>query len=91
VKAHHGELNGCYDALLARNAGKQPLPQGTVTMQFTVEEDGKVSAAAIAPGGLDDPTLSKCLAEKIRAWVFSSPRAGGPVKVAYPLKLRPPE
>lgn len=91
VKAHNPEIGACYQKLLDRSAGKQPLPQGTATLQFTVDPEGKVSAATIAPGGLDDPTLASCIVERVLAWTFPRPRGDGPVKVTFPLKLMPDE
>ena len=91
VKAHQGELNACYQALLGRNAGKQPAPQGTAKLQFEVAPTGKVESAAVAPGGIDDPAFVGCVVDSVRKWTFPEPRGGGPVKVTYPMKLQPPD
>jgi hypothetical protein len=91
VKKHNSEIGACYQALLARSTGKQPVPQGTATLKFTVDQEGTVYEAAIAPGGLDDPTLASCIVEKVLAWTFPKPRGEGPVKVTFPLKLVPEE
>src|SRR5688572_11057910 len=81
VKAHNRKIGACYQKLLERNASKQPVPQGTATLKFTVDQEGRVADAAIAPGGLDDPTLASCIVERVLAWTFPKPRGEGPVKV----------
>lgn len=91
VKAHQGEINTCYLALLKRNGNKQPVPQGKAMLQFEVAPDGKVASAAVAPGGIDEKVFSECVVERVKAWVFPAPRGGGPVKVNFPVKLLPPD
>lgn len=91
VKAHHSEINGCYQALLGRSAGKKTLPQGTALLQFEVEPEGKVASAAVTPQGFDDATFVACLVERVRTWTFAPRPSGAKVKVAYPVKLYPPD
>jgi TonB family protein len=91
VKAHHGEINACYQGLLKRNAGKQPVPEGTAMLQFEISPEGKVVSAAIAPGGVDEATFAACVTDGVKKWIFPPPRGGGPVKVSYPVKLKPSE
>lgn len=92
VKARQGEINACYLELLKRHGSKQPLPQGTAVLQFEVSPEGKVAAASLgAASDIKDPAFATCAAEKVKAWVFPPPRGGAPVKVGYPMKLRPPD
>lgn len=91
VKAKQGEVTACYHELLKRNGGKAPVPQGTAVLQFEVSPEGKVAEASLgAKSEVTDPTFAACVAQKVKAWVFPPPRGGAPVKVGYPIKLRPP-
>lgn len=92
VKARQGEIRDCYAALLERAKGKEPKPQGTALLQFEVSPEGKVAAASVGSGGgIDDAAFAACVVEKVKAWTFAPPQSGASVKVAYPVKLRPPD
>lgn len=92
VKAGQPELNACYHDLLKRTAGgKKDAPAGTANLSFEVSPEGKVTAASIARGGLDEAKFAECVVGKVKAWVFPPPRGGGPVKVTFPVKLLPPD
>jgi hypothetical protein len=91
VKANQGQITACYNELLAREK-KEPKPQGVAQLQFEVALDGKVANASLGSGStINDPTFAACVVEKIKTWKFAAPRGGASVKVAYPMKLRPPD
>jgi len=96
---HKREVRHCY--ALAEAAS--PDMAGLVTVQFSIEPDGTVSAATPAaamepsttaeaasdgPPTLDDPELVSCILERLRSWTFPPPDGGGHVLVVHQYLLR---
>lgn len=90
IRARVGAVRDCYERALARD----PILQGRVAIQFTVDPDGAVRRACeardeSAEDGLDDPALITCIAEVFTTMQFSAPPRT--LRVTYPFELRPEE
>ena len=81
-----------------REAASPPLPEsvrqqaisGTATIDFFIDESGRVRMPAIA--GADDPALGVAAVDAVASWTFDPPtREGQPVKVRVkqPFHFRP--
>jgi TonB family protein len=63
----------------------QPMLAGTVTVKFTIEPDGKVSAAT---GSGLHKAVDACVADVIKPVAFDRP-AAGKTEINYPFEFRP--
>ena len=85
VRAHIDELRSCYNAALSRN----PNLTGRVTIDFTVNADGKVDTADVASSTVRDEAVGNCMAKATQRWTFAKPHDGKPGAVTYPFVLTP--
>ncbi len=85
VRAHIGDVRGCYNTALA----KDPAVGGKVVLDFTIGSDGMVSATSISSTTLSDKEVGTCMATAAKKWKFPSPKGGGVVVVKYPFNLSP--
>ncbi|MDP2343498.1 MAG: AgmX/PglI C-terminal domain-containing protein [Deltaproteobacteria bacterium] len=84
VRAHSGELGGCYEAALGRDAKLT----GTVTVRFLIAADGTVAWASVSPGAsLKEAAMHKCLIGVVGTWTFAAP--GQPTTISYPFVFKP--
>lgn len=82
VRARMGEVQRCYDAVLAWMPG---VAAGLV-VDFTIGADGRVTRTAIED--LDGPeALGQCVASQVAAWTF--PRPAHAIAVSYPFRFDP--
>lgn len=81
IKKRLADVNKCYEQAVA----SKPTLAGAIVAQFTIEPDGKVSAAKSS--GLDDE-LGRCVARVIEQITFPRPKNGGKVSVSYPFQFR---
>jgi TonB family protein len=80
IRANQAKLQYCYEReLLAK-----PDLAGTVTVKFTIEADGKVSAATAS--GL--AKVDACVAQVIREIAFDKPK-DGKTEINYPFTFKP--
>jgi TonB family protein len=84
VKRRMGAVKSCYEKELKRN----PELQGKVTMQFTIEESGRVGAVDVKQDTMGDPAVGECIKSAISRWRFDSPE-GGSITVAFPFIFSP--
>lgn len=82
VRAHLNEVRYCYNQALARD----PAAGGRVSINFTIDADGKVPASVVGETTLKDPAVGTCIAQAVRRWKFPRPM-GGSVEVSYPFVL----
>ena len=82
VRAHINEVRSCYNQGLARDPGLG----GRVAINFTIDGDGKVSAAVVSESTLTDAAVATCIAGAVKRWAFPKPK-GGTVEVTYPFVL----
>jgi hypothetical protein len=81
IKQHLPQIKACYEKELA----SKPKLSGTVSTQFIIGGDGKVSA--VSGSGL--PPVDACVAAVIVKVVFPAPKGGGNVQVNYPFVFHP--
>ena len=81
VRRHLNELRFCYEKHLAAN----PNASGLVVAKFVIARDGTVASATAAGVHAD---VERCIAGRIRTWVFPKP-ADGEVTVSQPFTLSP--
>lgn len=86
VRANYPAFRPCYEAALAAN----PHIKGQTHTRFTIERDGRVSAAYITHNDLPDCHVARCLRDAMAKIVFPAP-AHGTVTVVYPILLAPAE
>jgi len=87
VRAHLGEIRGCYNAALVRD----PKARGRIVVQFVISAIGTVTGAAIHESEIDDAALGKCIARKVKGWRFPVSDGAGAAIVNYPFVLAPAE
>lgn len=82
-------IKQCYDTALA----SQGDLQGTVAIQFTVEEDtGRVMNVAVSPAGTNAPEpLSQCVLNSVQGLALTPPDAReGLATFVYEFRVNPP-
>jgi hypothetical protein len=72
----------CYTQLLQKN----PSAKGDVSLSFTIENNGKMSAADVVSSHIQNDNFKKCLLEVLRRIEFRS-FSGPPVSALFPLKF----
>ena len=82
VTSNRAEVRACYDKALAGF----PRLDGKVTVRFVIGAEGGVTSAAIVSAS--NPDLGRCIAERVKTWVFPKPQSGGEVTVTYPFVLK---
>lgn len=84
IRTHQPEVRHCYEQQLT----KQPSLAGRVVVKFTIQADGRVSAARVITDTLKTPAVANCLVRRVLTWRFPAPLGGGIVKVSYPFVFR---
>lgn len=74
-----GGIKFCYELGLKRN----PTLSGKVEVEFTIDEDGRVSDASVKSSTLKDKRVEDCIIRKLRSLKFPQP-SGGKITVKYP-------
>jgi len=80
VRAHINEVRHCYNQGLARD----PNLDGRVTVNFTIDERGRVSASSEHSSTLTDRGVTQCVVKAVKRWKFPKPKGGSTVEVRYP-------
>jgi hypothetical protein len=83
VRPHQARLSACYQDELR----KTRFLDGSVSLDFVVEPDGKVSAVRLAKGDLGSWAVERCMLEVGRAMKFAEPRGGKAAEFSLPLDL----
>lgn len=84
VRRRTGAVKNCYERQLKRN----PKLSGTVKIQFTIQQSGRVGQASVLQNTTNDGALGTCIVSQIKRWRFRKPD-GGSVTVAYPFVFAP--
>ncbi len=79
VRANLGQVRHCYEQALAAN----PAAEGTVTVQWVIDGDGAVRAAAVEESTVAVPSLGPCVQAAVLRWRFPAV-ADGASTVHYP-------
>jgi Ca-activated chloride channel family protein len=85
VRAHINEVRSCYNDALS----KDPNIAGHISIQMTIEANGKLSTAVVGANTTKDDALAQCIAKAAKKWTFPKPADGGTVTVIYPFQLSP--
>jgi hypothetical protein len=72
----------CYTQLLQ----KEPTAKGDASLSFTIENNGKMSAADVVSSNIKNDDFKKCLLEVLRRIEFRS-FSGPPISTLFPLKF----
>lgn len=83
VRAHINEVRHCYNQGLARAEDLS----GTLTVDFTINANGRVAEAEEASTTVPDRRVNRCIVKAVKRWKFPKPRGGGSVEVSYPFVL----
>ena len=76
VRRHIRELQHCYERQLQRDVALE----GRLELRWVVNAQGRVASVQIARNELGS-AVQRCVAQKVRRWVFPQPRDERPVKV----------
>jgi hypothetical protein len=85
IKQHLNEIRHCYEQTLQR----APNTAGRLKVGFTIGTDGRVSAARIIDGSIQDNVMRACVVGKISRWAFPKPYPTSPVNITYPFGFNP--
>jgi len=80
VKTRMRALNDCYERELKKN----PSLAGKISIQVTVEEDGRVSDARIEGNSMGDAAVADCILSRLRNMRFPKRDSGGSCSIVYP-------
>ncbi len=79
INEHMGEIRGCYERALLKEAGLA----GKLVLEWTIEPTGIVSDIRVKNVTLRGPEVPNCIIGSLRGWAFPKPK-GGKVVVSYP-------
>lgn len=82
LRAQRGNFMKCYTTLLQ----KQPDAKGDMSLNFTIENNGKVGLIEIASVALKDEELKKCISNVLARVQFRA-FPGTPISTFFPLTL----
>jgi hypothetical protein len=83
VHGHLMEVRRCYNLALAKN----PHLEGRVTIQFMINEMGKVPKSIVQDNDTKDAAVGKCIADAAKRWTFPRGGSGGIALITYPFML----
>lgn len=86
VHEHMAPVTHCYETARATH----PRAAGTIRVRFTIGVDGHVSAAAADMDEPGVPSLTTCVVDALRSWVFPVPASGVAAEVVYPFVFTAP-
>jgi hypothetical protein len=66
VRAHLASVKACYDRAHAKDA----TLQGALSLDWTIEPDGRVSRATVASSTLNSSDVENCILRQVTHWVF---------------------
>jgi len=84
VKQHLAEIRYCYQ----KELNKDPSLAGKIVLQFTIQADGRVSAASIKSTSLNNKVVESCITGRFLRFKFPQPVGGGKVMVSYPFVFK---
>lgn len=84
VRQHRREIKYCYESELQKNKNLA----GTVKIKFTISASGSVISSRVSSSTLNNKKVERCMASKVKRWVFPEPKGGGIVIVNYPFNLK---
>jgi TonB family protein len=80
VGQHSDAIESCYK----RESRLNPNLQGSVTVQFTIDPDGRVAQVRVVDSSLRNKNVEDCISKRIRTWRFDKiPESDGAVQARY--------
>ena len=86
VRRHQRGIRYCYE----RQLGDDPTLAGRVSVNWTIDLDGRVSSSSITENTMGDRTVESCILREVGRMRFDQPD-GGMVVVTYPFTFRSEE
>jgi hypothetical protein len=80
VREHAGQVRYCYERVLSSTPGLV----GRVSLQWTINAEGHVTASSIESTTMHNTEVEACLTQRVKTWTFPVPKGGGVVVVKYP-------
>ncbi len=84
VRQNRRAIKYCYEKELQKNKNLA----GTVKIKFTISASGSVISSRVSSTTLKNKKVERCMAGKVKRWVFPEPKGGGIVIVNYPFNLK---
>ncbi|MGC4120750.1 MAG: AgmX/PglI C-terminal domain-containing protein [Myxococcales bacterium] len=79
INEHMGEIRGCYERALLREAGLA----GKLNLEWTIGTDGRVEEVKVKQSTIKGAEVPNCIVGSLKTWLFPKP-TGGKVIVSYP-------
>ncbi|QRN95191.1 TonB family protein [Archangium violaceum] len=80
IQLNRSQVRYCYESLLNR----YPALSGKVAVRFIISAEGSVASSEVSQSTAGNVELEKCVAGRVRGWVFPKLKGGGMVTVTYP-------
>lgn len=84
IERNKGQIHFCYEQGLQSNPGIA----GRVSVDFTINGNGVVKAAAIGNSTLNASVVEQCILMRLKTWKFPLPQGGVDVSVSYPFQFK---
>lgn len=84
IEQHKSQIRYCYEKELVRTPGLF----GKVNMEWVITAEGTVRDSKPKESTMTNPEVERCIASKIRTWIFPKPKGGGIVIVRYPFVFK---
>ena len=79
INEHLGEVRGCYERALLKEAGLA----GKLVLEWTIDLTGHVDEIKVKQATLKGADVPNCIVNSLKTWIFPKP-TGGKVVVSYP-------
>jgi hypothetical protein len=79
INEHLGEVRGCYERALLREAGLA----GKLVLEWTIDLNGHVEEIKVKQSTVKGADVPNCIVGSLKGWIFPKP-SGGKVMVSYP-------
>jgi outer membrane biosynthesis protein TonB len=79
INEHLGEVRGCYERALLREAGLA----GKLNLEWTIDTTGHVEEIKVKQSTIKGADVPNCIVNSLKTWIFPKP-TGGKVIVSYP-------
>ncbi len=87
IRTSLSSIDACYaDALKA-----SPTLSGSISVSFTIDVDGSVDGATASASSIADPSMNKCVVDRVSKLKFPKPASGSKTYVTYPFRFKLPD
>lgn len=84
IEQHKAQIRYCYEKELVRTPGLF----GKINMEWVITAEGTVRDSKAKESTMNNAEVDRCIASKIRTWIFPKPKGGGIVIVRYPFVFK---